>query len=352
MKKNLILIPVILLIAASCNVSNLFFGGTGSQGVFKSEDLGDTFHESNKIDKKNSLANTSVNSLQFDPADTNILYLASSAGIFRSQDAGDTWKLFATNILVYDFAIDPKDSNVIYAAGAVDNHATLIKTADGGQSWKEKYVEPTTSTVISSVVVDPSNSLHVLVVLASGDLLETNDGGETWQAISKFTDTVASLRYGPNHSLYALSRNSGLFESKDNGKTFTNLAATLTGSVISSDLDFASVSQFLDVAFDRQQPGVLYLATDQGLIRSVNDGGSWSYLKMPIKNTQLRTSSVAVNPKDSNNLYAIVGRTMIKSINGGVTWQTKIMPIGQEVRSILIDPNSPNIMYLSLGARK
>ena len=350
MKKNFILICALLFVAASCN--SLIFGGTGSSGVFKSTDSGHTFQESNKIDKKNSIANISVNSLAFDPTDTDILYLSSSSGIYRSQDAGATWKLFVTNILVADFAIDPFDTNIIYAVGSVDGHAKVIKTTDGGQSWRDKYTEPTTGILARTVALDPKNHLHIMTVLSSGELIESTDGGDTWQVVTKFEGHIISLRYAPNGKPYLMTSDAGLFASNDNGKSFTNISSVLTEISIGSDPTLSTVGQFLDYAFDVRQPNVIYLATDQGLVRSVNSGGNWMFMKMPVRNGLLRTSAIAVNPKDSNNLYAVIGDTMVISINGGITWETRPLPTGQEVHQLLIDPNSPNVMYMSLGVRK
>ena len=344
-----ILIFALAFTAASCN--SLLFGGSGAAGVYRSEDFGDTFKEANNISKKTNLGSTSVNSLIFDPADSQVMYLGSSSGIYKSTDAGGTWKLFVTNILVTDLAVDPYDSNILYAVGVVDSHAKVVKTSDGGSSWQDKYTEPTTKNSVMSVAVDPKDHLHVLIGLKTGEIIHSRDGGTTWQVLANLDDQISRIRYGPNSNPYVLTLRQGLFESKD-GKTFDKLTASLTGGVFNYDSTFSAVTQFLDWTFDRSQTGVIYLATEQGLVRTVNDGGSWSYMQMPVRNSVLRTSSVAVSPKDSNNLYATVGSTLFKSINGGVTWQTKPLPSAQEVRTILIDPSSPNVLYLGLGARK
>ncbi|HEX5429665.1 MAG TPA: sialidase family protein [Patescibacteria group bacterium] len=349
MKKIFILLLSLSLTAVSCN--QLLFGGTGAMGVFKSEDSGQSSSAANKIDKKNNLNSTSVNSLVFGFNDSQTIYLASSAGVYKSSDAGSTWKLMLTNIAVADVAADAT-SGTLYVAGLSDNHGKIVKTADDGSSWSDVYTEPTSGNTVRSLAVDPSNHAQVFAGLSAGEIIVSQDFGLTWQVVTDLHDVIYRLRFGPNGNLYVLTVSHGLYESRDGGKTFTDLSSTLTNGFINPDANFSSVSKFLDLAFDQKQPGVLYLATDAGLIRSVDDGMNWAFMQMPVRNAELRTSAVAVDPANSNNLYAVVGNTLFKSTNGGAAWETKPLASGQEVRQILIDYSSPNVIYLGMGAAK
>src|SRR6266550_445375 len=95
----------------------------------------------------------------FDPLDPKVMY-AQATGLWRSTDAGDTWKLVypkpekittivmradhADEKLVADpdplgtisaMAIDPGNSKVIYAAAGDKNRASLFMSSDWGASW-------------------------------------------------------------------------------------------------------------------------------------------------------------------------------------------------------------------------
>jgi photosystem II stability/assembly factor-like uncharacterized protein len=350
MKKIFVLAFAAALTAVSCN--QIINGGTGSMGVFRSDDFGDHFRAVNTITKKTNLNSTSVNCLAFDPTDSNIIYLCSSAGVYKTVDGGGSWKLLVTNILVADIAIDPTNPQTIYAAGVSDNHAKIIKTADAGVSWTELYTEPTTSNIARGIVVDPKDRLHLIAGLDTGEIIHSTDGGVTWQIATDIHDYITKIKFGPNGNLYAMALDNGLYESKDSGQTFSLISSALTSSIGDFQTTLATATRFLDLAFDAQQRGVLYVAAPEGLVRTVNDGANWSYMKMPVRNGELRTSAVAVNPRDSNNIYAVIGSTLFKTTNGGVTWETKPLPSGQEVRIILIDPSSPNTLYLGLGVSK
>jgi photosystem II stability/assembly factor-like uncharacterized protein len=350
MKRLSLLILALVFAAASCN--SLLFGGTGNMGVFKSDDSGDNFHEVNKVDKKNNLNSTSVNAIAFAPGNTQIVYMGASAGLYKTENAGDSWNLILTNISVADVAVDPTDTGTIYAVGVSGGHGKIVKTTDNGGSWHDEYTEPTTENPVRTLAVNPLNHFDIWAGLTLGEIIHSVDGGNTWQLVTDLHDFVYRLRFGPNNNVYALTQVNGFFESRDGGKTLTNLTGALTNGIVNLNEDFSAVSKFLDLAFDLKQKSVIYLSTNAGLVRTVDDGANWSFIKMPLRNSELRTSAVAVNPFDSNNIYATVGSTLFKSINGGVTWETKLLSTGQEVRQILIDPTSSNVIYLGLGVHK
>lgn len=320
-------------------------------GLFRSDDFGDTFREVNQVSKKLSLNSTSINTLVLDPGNPGSIYFGSSSGIFHSTDQGQNWKYLLTGMLVADIAVDPTDPNIIYSAGTSENHATIIKTFDGGGSWKAAYTEPTTSTTVSTIAIDPADHNRLLAGLQTGEIIVSRDAGQTWQSLMNLNDRILIMRYGPNKHPYILGKSAGVFEARDN-QNFVNISGQLTGAILDFDSTLSSVSQFLDMQFDRRQTGVIYVATPEGLIRTVDDGNTWAYLRMPVRNSLLRTSAVAINPEDSNNIFATVGHTLFRSINGGLTWETKPLPTGQETRIILIDPSSPNTIYFGFGARK
>ncbi|MBX4191442.1 MAG: hypothetical protein KW804_01430, partial [Candidatus Doudnabacteria bacterium] len=88
--------------------------------------------------------------------------------------------------------------------------------------------------------------------------------------------------------------------------------------------------------------------TEQGLFRSVNDGKDWAFMSMPVRNAALRVSAISVNPQNSNNLFVSVASTLYKSVNGGLTWETKSLPTTTTIHTIVINPQSTNIIYLGL----
>lgn len=202
-----------------------------------------------------------------------------------------------------------------------------------------------------SIAISRTNSSIIIAGLNTGEIIRSTDGGHAWQAIKNLSDKVVKIRFGSNNTAYALTVKNGISRSIDVGVTWASISNMLSGNVFSnSNQQISSVTAFYDLALDQRQSGVLYLGTEQGLFRTVNDGGSWALISLPVKNAALRATAVAVNPSNSNNIFTTVASTLFKSVNGGLTWETKVLPTGQGVRVIQINPQSGNLIFLGIGA--
>jgi photosystem II stability/assembly factor-like uncharacterized protein len=349
MKKVLILIIGLSFTAASCNIFDL--GGGGMRGVFKSEDGGQTFNPFNRLTTDDDINNTSLNVLILDPNNSSILYAGAGNGIYKSEDSAKAWKYILTGLTVADIAIDPVNSSTIYASGVAGQNGKIVKSVDGGTSWVDIYNEPSQNNTVLALAISPNNAASVLAGLNSGEIIRSMDYGKTWQTMQDLADRIIKIKFA-NNSAYALTSSDGLYKSADSGIKWTSVAAPLTEQLlVPESQSISSVTNFYDVAVDLKQTGVLYLGTEQGIFRTVNDGGNWSFLSLPVRNAALKTSAVAVDPTNSNNLWAAIASTIYKSVNGGLTWETKVLPTSATPDTILINPTSTNIIYLGLKSR-
>lgn len=339
----------VVFAAASCNISDPLNITTGARGVFKSEDGGESFHSANSLGKGN-INNVSVNALAFEPGNSEVMYLAGSSGIYKTEDGAKNWTYILTRIAVADLAISPNNPSTIYAAGVSGNNGKIIKSLDDGNNWSEIYTEPSKSNPVMSMAV--SSSSLVIAGLSTGEIIRSFDGGSTWQAGQDLQDRIIKIRFDSNNTAYVLTRTAGIFKSVDSGHTWTKISEVLTRDNVFNNTTVPAVSVFHDFSLDSRLPGVIYLAAEEGLYRTVNDGQNWNILGLPLKDKALKVSALAVNPSNSNNILLSVGSTMLKSLNGGLTWETKGLRTEQPVRLIAIDPESANIVYLGLGERK
>lgn len=332
--------------AASCN---LLGGGAGNRGVFKSQDGAETFHPANQLEGDENIGNINVNILTMDPVDSNILYIGSGDGIYKTTDAAATWKHLLTGMRVGDVAVDPSKNDLIYAAGISTNNGRIIKSTDGGESWKDIYVEPTKNNPVLSLAISRANSRVILAGLNNGEIIRSVDEGITWQIVRDLSNPVTELEYIDSTSAYALTLNNGIYTTSDQGSNWSTIVASRTDG-IQGNRPILSTSYY-DVAFDPRLKGVIFLATDQGLLRSVDNGANWTLMNLPVTDQTLPASAVAINPTNSNNLLIAVGTTILKTNNGGMTWETRKLPTQQNVRHILFSPQEPNIIYLGMGTR-
>lgn len=340
-----------------------------------------------------------ISALAVDPLQPSTVYAGSTAGVFKSTDAGESWALFfdtgtvakrSTEIgVIASLAIDPTHSSTVYAGTETGE---VFKTLDGGASWTPSYVmvnrtSPTAvfSSAIAKLVVDPYNP-DILYALQGPAVQVSVDGGLSWTA------RMAGLSLDPNSNVLSLaldpstpsrvyaSTGSGLYVSNDRGQQWKLLRQ---GGV-------------LDVAVDPKDPAVLYTSTFiQGWsLSSTRDGGkTWDDVPLgpdaaglaggvvvdplsssayaltfsvtgvpggilatsdrgrtwaPLPGSLLKPRRLVIGPAPIHNFYASAsdGIDLFKSENGGTTWRRLHKGLNAPwTFDVAADPNEPSTLY-------
>jgi photosystem II stability/assembly factor-like uncharacterized protein len=77
-----------------------------------------------------------VNNFAVDPANPKVMYVVVDGGLFKTTDAGSTWKGVGNNFKdLTTVAVNPKKPSEIYGATA---RGILFRSADGGTKWKRQ----------------------------------------------------------------------------------------------------------------------------------------------------------------------------------------------------------------------
>ena len=298
---------------------------------------------------KGDINSLPITALAFDPNNSEIVYAAAGAGMYKSEDGAKSWKYILSGISVGDLVLDPANGSTVYASGIVGKSGKIIKSVDGGTSWVDIYSEPSDSNTVLSITLARNNSSTILAGLNNGEIIRSTDAGRTWQTVKDLTNRVVDIEFDSSNIAYALAVQAGLYKSPDAGLSWIEVSSVLTeDNLFSSNNALPSVSAFNDLAIDPKQAGVVYLGTEEGLYRTVDSASNWSFLSLPVRNGALSVSSITVEPNNSNAVYASVASTIYKSVNGGLTWETKVLPTSSIIDSILINPSSSNIIYIGL----
>lgn len=185
----------------------------------------------------------------FDPADPKTIY-AGTGALWRSTDAGETWKLVypkpgtireihmnpdhadETIIaqpdplgIVFALAIDPDDHRVLYAAagrresGSKSKTFALFVSRDSGGSWLQLDGLPEEPRRIWIDPGSPADSRRLFV--ASSDFISvmSSSGFQSLPTPSKLTDVSLGFGNEGRPLIYATSLQ-GLLLSKDGGATW------------------------------------------------------------------------------------------------------------------------------------
>src|SRR5438094_1429065 len=203
-----------------------------------------------------------VSDVDIDPKNPNVWYVASaSGGLFKTENRGNTFApIFdqGGSFSLGAVKVDPKDSNVVWLGTGENNNQRSVafgdgvyKSLDAGKTWKRMGLE--NSEHIQNIIIDPRNSSVVYVTAIGplwrpgGDrgLFKTTDGGATWKNIlpgpenSGATDIVMDPLKPDTIYVAMLQRrrqvgqlvgggpDSGIFKSTDGGAHFTKLTKGL-----------------------------------------------------------------------------------------------------------------------------
>jgi hypothetical protein len=80
--------------------------------------------------------NRTVNGFAVNPGNPKIMYVAMRDGLFKSTDAGETWKPFGKELKnLAAVTVNPKKTSEVYAA-TLDG--VIFKRENGGATWERQ----------------------------------------------------------------------------------------------------------------------------------------------------------------------------------------------------------------------
>ncbi|MBI2640066.1 MAG: hypothetical protein HYW90_04240 [Candidatus Sungbacteria bacterium] len=332
-----------------------FFGvelaGVGEQsrsgrGVFSSHDAGLAWEQRNSIrNSRSTLAGLTVTDLVIDPRDSARLYIGTGdSGIWKSEDSGKEWEKVVDEAGVLDsaakvlrIAISKRHEGLWYVAAYQKNRGVLLKSEDGGRNFREVYFVPVERFGVFDVWIDDAAET-VFVATGQGGVLESGDGGKSWRVMKWFADGLVRLTVDERtRNFYVLTSRGRMYKSSDRGQNWTELTQNFNS--------FNGSSRNQNLVID-QRAGILYLASDYGLIRSYDGGLSWVRVPIIIPPEALPVLSVVISPADSRVFYISAQAQLYKTVDAGLTWSAVAIPSVRRVTKIVVDERDPAVMYL------
>ena len=160
----------------------------------------------------------------------------AGGGVWITENAGTSWRnttdYTVPSLATSTLGISSSDPNVIYA-GSGEPYGNLdaltgvgvIKSTDAGETWT--YLSNTASFgSVGRVLVNPTNSNHVIVGTSTGIYVSTN-GGTSWSQTLTGTGTTTNTQdivsTNDFSAIYAAVNTYGVMKSVDGGTTWTRV---------------------------------------------------------------------------------------------------------------------------------
>jgi photosystem II stability/assembly factor-like uncharacterized protein len=279
-----------------------------SMGVYKSTDGGVSWHPTGALPNPFNEPYAGYALVQ-SPADANILIAATSNGIFRTTNGGDTW-IHEFGITAYDLAFKPGDPTRVYASGYGD----IFLSINSGDSWTSNAtydVNPANCTSPGggtvggrlALAVTPANPNLVYFlagpVTGSGfcGLYKSTDSGlsftrqsfspNVFGAADNGIDSIDQSNYDIAIAVPAVNADNVIVAGCTVWRSLDGGISWIHSTSYGEDGDFPYIHPDVhDLAYNPLNSW-LYSATDGGIYRSTNGGISWTDLSANMETSQI-----------------------------------------------------------------
>lgn len=265
-----------------------------------------------------SFGPSGITSTGADPADMLTVY--------RSVDGGNTWtnlndgNLGANSSAIKGLAISPGDSDVLFL-GTLNG---VFQSTDGGVSWSD--ISSGLGFVQTAGVWLNSDGSRIYAPTLGGGMYVGDVDSVThevvWQTESTLHATIHQVQIAvdpsDSNTLYASAYPGGMFKSVDAGETWTEQNFAMPSFAVDDPLR----QGYYAFAIAPSNPDVLYLgAYSVGILRSTDGAQSWlpTYMTDPAMRGKTITS-LLIDPDDEDTVFVATENGVFRTVDGGSSW--------------------------------
>ena len=153
------------------------------------------------------------------------------------------------------------------------------------------------------------------------------------------SDTIVSIALHPTKpNILYVATDEAVYKSRDEGGTWTRLNGELTRTRV------------ISLALDPELPANVFAGTNgDGTYKSSNGGQSWHQFNAGIQKGTISAivNQVVFNPLGSETVYAATTVGVFRSSDGGRSWTERMQGMTEInfVVALAVDPAHPNILY-------
>lgn len=368
----------------------------GYQGVYKSEDNGNNWLQTNDVTITSANGNSQAywyGRVKCDPTDPNIAYVIGF-DTYKTSDGGNSYNstFLDAHVDQHTVAIHPLNHDFVM----LGNDGGLHISHDAGLTWNHHESLPISQIYRSEIdFLNPSNlyfglqdngtnftstgntndylnlfggdgfqalvnrtsNFNILVGYQYGNIFKSSDQGFSWSSSSQngvfgTGNWNYPLTADPQIPNLIYTGTQSIFQSSDFGSSWNNISPELTTLDNTGTLIFGTIT-FIDVSPLNNE--IIYAGTDDGKVwNTLNGGTSWNQVNNGLPSRWV--TSVKTDPFDENVAYVTFSgyrfhdtmAHVYKTIDNGQTWTD----IGSNLpdipcNNIIADPSIPDVLYLA-----
>ncbi|MFW5701420.1 MAG: hypothetical protein ACOCX7_00575 [Bacteroidota bacterium] len=347
-----------------------------------------------------------IGKLAVHPQNSDIVYAATSSGVWKSTDGGDTWDLSSGGGFFIDMEMHPSNPDILYASTfSWSGNTSIYRTTDGGENWEEVQSLDGAVRIALAVTIDDPATVYALAANSATrgfhSFRVSRDKGETWQVVGDMNNTPNILGWymGTGNDLQGQGQYDLALTASPKNSDMVFVGGINTWRSTNGGRDWEMVSHWfggfgkpyvhadihdLNYNFDGS---VLYSGHDGGIDYSANNGNTWVDITQGMNITQFyRLSNSAkdnqvvyggsqdngtwrlrngkwehiyagdgmeclVDYNDPDNIYvSMYNGKFYRSTNGGASFYQMVDEgvtgeSGAWVTPFVIDPNNPSVLY-------
>ncbi len=334
--------------------------GSYGIGILKSTDYGKTWIKS--LDWAYN-EERGIQDLEIDNNNPNIIWAATTEGIYKSTNNGDSWQKLNPTLMAIDVEIHPTNSDIVFAS--FGNFRTpgfgIYRTTNGGQSWQKLTNGlPDDFGGKAHIAISKSNPNIIYLSIGNGFtsgagtwLCKSTNGGDEWSIVNTTDYATYQGWYShwvgvhPQNPNFVLTGGIDIWKSTDGGATIsrkTDWAAWYFGDVPIGGPEGPSHYAHADhhsITFHPNNPNIIYFGTDGGVFRSTDGGETFEGCNGGYQTTQFYNGfssapnlvNLSIGGMQDNSTAIYKGTKAWYRVIGGDGCQTGI------------NYNNPDIMY-------
>lgn len=309
-----------------------YMGATGG-GVWKTEDYGNSW----KPISDGYFSTGSIGSIRVAPSEPSTVYVGTGSdgirsnvivgkGIYRSQDAGETWDMVGLRDMgqLGAVEVDPNNPAVVYVAAlgnpwAKSSERGVYRSTNGGDDW-EQVLFTSDSVGAIDLEINPGNPDEIYAAMWRGQR-------QPWTIIS---------------GMEASGQENGIWKSSDGGDTWKLVTEGLPRGLIGK----------IDLSVSAAAPNRVYALVEttdplEGLYHSDDFGETWELMtnQAGLMNRPFYYTGVTADPTDADKVY-VNNEGFYGSSDGGRTFERMATPHGDN-HDLWINPKNPDIWIQS-----